>query len=120
MTENTKTNKLGDMPPDDFRRYGHEMVDWLADYYERIEDLPVLSSVSPGWLTGELPGSAPESGEDFSVVIADLDRLILPAVTNWHCLRHEGNAVADCTGVYRTRGRHPRLAASDDGAARAI
>ena len=75
---------LGDMPKDEFRRFGHEIVDWIADYFERMEELPVLSQVQPGWLTSELPGSAPEAGEDFAEVVKDLDRLVLPAVTHWN------------------------------------
>ena len=49
---------LGDMPADDFRRYGRELVDWIADYFEQIEDFPVLSQVEPGWLKENLPSGA--------------------------------------------------------------
>ena len=76
--------KLGDMPKEDFRRFGHEIVDWIADYLERMEELPVLSQAEPGWLKGELPAAAPDSGEDFAEVVKDIDRLILPAVTHWN------------------------------------
>jgi aromatic-L-amino-acid/L-tryptophan decarboxylase len=72
------------MPKEDFRRYGHEIVDWIADYFERMEELPVLSQVEPGWLKGELPGTAPDTGEDFGDVVRDIDRLVLPAVTHWN------------------------------------
>ena len=72
------------MPKEDFRRYGHEIVDWIADYFERMEELPVLAQVKPGRLKGELPDSAPESGEAFSEVVKDIDRLVLPAVTHWN------------------------------------
>jgi aromatic-L-amino-acid decarboxylase len=75
---------LGDMPDDEFRRYGYQLVDWIADYFKNIEEFPVLSQVQPGWLKNELPASAPETGEDFSTVVDDLDRLILPAVTHWN------------------------------------
>ncbi|MGB7069292.1 MAG: pyridoxal-dependent decarboxylase [Pyrinomonadaceae bacterium] len=75
--------KLGDMPAEDFRRYGHQMVDWMADYFERIEELPVLSQNRPNQLRDSLPSSPPETGEDFGEVLADVDRLILPAVTHW-------------------------------------
>lgn len=74
---------LGDMPLDDFRRYGHAVVDWLADYYDRLETLPVLSQIEPGSLRAALPTSAPEQGENFDDILGDVDRLILPAVTNW-------------------------------------
>ena len=48
---------LGDMPDDEFRRYGYQLVDWIADYFQNIETFPVLSQVEPGWLTQNLPGS---------------------------------------------------------------
>ena len=72
------------MPKEDFRRFGHEIVDWIADYFEQMEDLPVLSQVEPNWLKGQIPGSAPETGEDFAEVVKDIDRLVLPAVTHWN------------------------------------
>ncbi|MFL6466646.1 MAG: pyridoxal phosphate-dependent decarboxylase family protein [Pyrinomonadaceae bacterium] len=80
----SEDKKLGDMPPDEFRKYGYEIVDWIANYFENIEQFPVLSQIAPGSLTEALPGSAPESGEDFAAVLADVDKLILPAVTHWN------------------------------------
>ena len=77
-------NSFGDMPPEEFRRYGYEVVDWIADYFEHIEEFPVLSQVEPDWLKDNLPASPPEQGEDFADVLADVDRLILPAVTHWN------------------------------------
>jgi len=75
---------LGDMPADDFRHYGYQVVDWIADYFEHISELPVLSQIEPNWLKDNIPESAPEKGEDFGDVLKDVDRLILPAVTNWN------------------------------------
>jgi aromatic-L-amino-acid decarboxylase len=77
-------NNLGDMPKEDFRKFGHEIVDWLADYFERMETLPVLSQNAPNDLKNALPTSAPEQGEDFGAIFADVERLILPAVTHWN------------------------------------
>ena len=74
----------GDMPADEFRKYGYEIVDWIANYFEHIDELPVLSRAEPGWLTDNLPAEAPEQGEDFGKVLRDVDRLILPAVTHWN------------------------------------
>ncbi len=79
-----KTNALGDMPKEDFRRFGYEIVDWIADYYDRIETFPVLSQNQPDDLKNALPESAPRTGEDFADVLADVERLILPAVTHWN------------------------------------
>jgi aromatic-L-amino-acid decarboxylase len=71
------------MAPDEFRRRGHEMVDWIADYMGRVEDLPVLSTVEPGWVAAQLPDRAPERGEPWEEVMADVDRIVLPGVTHW-------------------------------------
>ena len=83
MKAGTK-NGLGDMPPEEFRRHGYAIVDWIADYFERLEGFPVLSQIEPGWLKSGLPSQPPETGEDFSDVIKDIDKLILPAVTHWN------------------------------------
>ena len=72
------------MPKEDFRRFGHEIVDWIADYFENIESFPVLSQNEPNALKNALPKSAPETGEDFAEVLKDVDKLILPAVTHWN------------------------------------
>src|SRR5690348_9342074 len=76
--------QFGDMPADDFRRYGYEIVDWIANYFEHIGEYPVLSQIEPGSLKEHLPTSAPQHGEDFGEVLKDMDRLILPAVTHWN------------------------------------
>ena len=60
------------------------IVDWIADYFERVEDCPVLSPVEPNWPKDQLPVSEPETGEDFGDVLKDVDRLILPAFTDWN------------------------------------
>ncbi len=80
----TKKREFGDMPADEFRRHGYEIVDWIANYFEHIEDFPVLSQVGPGWLKQSLPIAAPDQGEDFATVLADMDKLIVPAVTHWN------------------------------------
>ena len=71
------------MTPEEFRRRGKEMVDWIADYYARVEKLPVLSQAKPGELRAALPAHAPEQGEPFEAMMADVERLILPGVTHW-------------------------------------
>ncbi len=71
------------MSNDEFRRAGHEMIDWIADYWERVEDLPVLSQVEPGDIRASLPTSPPESGEAWSDIMSDVDELIMPGITHW-------------------------------------
>ena len=74
---------LGDMSAEEFRRYGHELIDWIANYFEHIEDLPVLAQIEPGDLKAQLPSSPPEQGESMQAILADIDRLIVPALTHW-------------------------------------
>src|SRR6202007_454279 len=71
------------MTPDEFRRYGHAVVDWIADYHSRIESFPVLSQVKPGEIRASLPASPPARDEPFDVLLKDVEKLILPGVTHW-------------------------------------
>jgi len=71
------------MTPEEFRKHGKELVDWIADYYSRVEKFPVLSPVEPGDLRAGLPEHAPQQGESFDEVMADVERLILPGITHW-------------------------------------
>src|SRR5215467_2705100 len=71
------------MSSDEFRRYGREVVDWIADYYDRIEQLPVLSQVAPGDIRAALPSHPPEHGEGFDAVLRDLDEVLMPGITHW-------------------------------------
>src|SRR5579859_724218 len=71
------------MTPDEFRRYGHAVVDWIADYQSRVESFPVLSQVKPGEIRASLPTTPPAKGESFDALLKDVERLILPGVTHW-------------------------------------
>ncbi|MGY1809189.1 aminotransferase class V-fold PLP-dependent enzyme [Blastococcus sp. SYSU D00669] len=73
----------GHMTPEQFRQHGHEVVDWIADYWARIGSFPVRSQVSPGDVRAALPPAPPEQGEPFAAVLADLDRVVLPGLTHW-------------------------------------
>jgi len=66
-----------------FRRHGHALVDWIADYHQRVESFPVLSQVSPGQIRASLPAAAPLKGEPFSAMLRDVDKKILPGITHW-------------------------------------
>lgn len=79
-----RSPELGDMPADEFRRYGYQIVDTIADYFENIYTRPVLSQAEPDWLRSNLPSEPPQQGEEFGGVLADVDRLIMPAVTHWN------------------------------------
>lgn len=71
------------MSPEEFRRQGHAVVDWIADYMSRVESFPVLSRVQPGEIRSQLPSSAPQTGEAFDQILADVERVILPGITHW-------------------------------------
>jgi len=71
------------MSPEEFRRQGHAMVDWIADYQARVESYPVLSRVKPGEIRAKLPGAAPANGETFESILGDVEKLILPGITHW-------------------------------------
>lgn len=71
------------MTPEEFRRHGHAVVDWIADYQQRLETFTVLSQVEPGEVRAGLPADPPEHGEPFEAILADLDPRILPGITHW-------------------------------------
>jgi aromatic-L-amino-acid decarboxylase len=71
------------MTPDEFRRRGREVVDWVADYMERVGDLPIRSTVSPGDIETRLPDVPPDAPESFDALLADLDDVVLPGITHW-------------------------------------
>ena len=80
------------MTPDEFRRAGHELIDWIADYRERVAraEFPVMARTAPGELRAALPASPPQEPEDFAAIRHDLDSLILPACTHWQDPRFHG------------------------------
>ena len=71
------------MTPDEFRRNGHALVDWIADYLETTADLAVTSSDEPGTVRSRLPEHPPRDPEAFDAVMADLDAVIVPGLTHW-------------------------------------
>ncbi|WP_408661956.1 aminotransferase class V-fold PLP-dependent enzyme [Jatrophihabitans sp.] len=71
------------MSPEEFRRHGYQIIDWIADYQSRLESLPVLSRVAPGQVRAGLPAEPPVTGEGFDGVLADLDSVIVPGLTHW-------------------------------------
>jgi len=72
------------MDPKEFRRLGHELVDWVADYRDRIDELPVMSRVRPGEIREMLPAQPPRHGGDLETIAADLDRIVMPGITHWN------------------------------------
>ena len=74
---------LGDVPIAEFRRQLHQLADWIADYREKIGELRVAPNAKPGAIRAELSAQAPEQGEPFEKILADIDRVIVPGMTHW-------------------------------------
>ncbi|HEY0639208.1 MAG TPA: aminotransferase class V-fold PLP-dependent enzyme [Pseudonocardiaceae bacterium] len=74
---------MPDLTPDEFRRAGHEAVEWIARYRESLEERPVRGDTAPGDVRAALPGALPEHGEPFGELLADLDRTITPGLVHW-------------------------------------
>lgn len=86
------------MTPDQFRRHGRALVDWIARYMEQIEQYPVLSQVKPGEIRRRLPASPPQQGEPFEMMMRDLDEIILPGITHWQSPSFFGFFPANASG----------------------
>ena len=71
------------MTPEEFRKQGKKMIDWIADYYENVEKYPVLSQVKPGQIIDQLPFTAPNEGESMDQVMSDVNSIIVPGITHW-------------------------------------
>lgn len=67
----------------DFRKHAHEMVDWMANYLENIEQYPVKSQVAPNDIYNQIPENAPKQKEDFEEIMNDFNTLIMPGITHW-------------------------------------
>jgi aromatic-L-amino-acid decarboxylase len=82
-SDEDKSPELGDMSAEQFRRYGHEVVDWIADYLSAPR-LPVMSRSAPGQIGESLPKSPPAQGERMQDILDDFEKLIMPGVTHWN------------------------------------
>lgn len=67
----------------EFRRRGHQLIDWLADYRASVEQRPVMAQTAPGSLKAALPAAPPQAGEPFDAILRDLDALIVPGLSQW-------------------------------------
>jgi len=67
----------------EFKKHGHQLVDWIADYFEHIEDYPVKSPVKPREIIDRLPSTPPEMGESFQEIFKDFQEIIIPGMTHW-------------------------------------
>jgi aromatic-L-amino-acid decarboxylase len=72
------------MTPEEFRAFGYQIVDWIADYRRRVAEYSVMSTVEPGETRAKLPAAPPDSAESFTTILEDMDRIILPGLSHWN------------------------------------
>jgi len=97
------------MKNEDFRRAGHQFVDWIADYFENVEKYPVVSKLEPGDVKKRIPAVPPARGEGMEGIFKDFEKTILPGITHW---QHPGwfayfpanNSPASVLGEFLTAG----------------
>jgi len=75
---------MSDMPLEEFRKSGHQLVDWIADYLKDIEKYPPLSQVNPNDILERIPKSPPQKGEDIKNVLKDVDKILMDGITHWN------------------------------------
>src|SRR5881398_1171264 len=78
------------MTPEEFRRRGHQIVDFIADYRSRVAQLPVMSRAEPGGVAARLPVSPPQEAESFDGVLRDLEEILVPGLSHWQHPRFFG------------------------------
>ena len=84
MLADAHSGPLGDLPPEEFSRHAESLARWIASYLRDGERYPVLAQTSPGALVAALPAQAPTAAEPLAEILADLDRVVMPAVTHWN------------------------------------
>ena len=71
------------MNKQEFLKYGHEFVDWAAEYMENAEKYPVTARISPGDIRKKLPSAPPEAAEPMETIFRDFQEIIMPGMTHW-------------------------------------
>jgi aromatic-L-amino-acid decarboxylase len=97
------------MTPEEFRKFGYRVVDWIADYRGKVAELPVMARATPGEVKARLPSDPPENAEGFEQIFRDLDEIVLPGLSHWQHPRFFGyfpaNAMlASVLGDYLSTG----------------
>jgi len=97
------------MTPKEFRTYGHQLIDWIADYRVSVADRPVMARTEPGDIKAQLPKQPPIRPEPFADVLADLDSIVLPGLSHWQHPRFFGyfpsnGLLASVLGDYASTG----------------
>lgn len=71
------------MTPEEFRKAGHQLIDWIADYRTRVGDLPVMAQTAPGEVRSQIPSEPPLCPESFARILDDLDKIVMPGLSHW-------------------------------------
>lgn len=79
-----QSTATGDMDSESFRRYGHQLIDWIASYLDNIGHYPVLSQVQPGEIRHQLPDRPPQEPEAMNDIFKDFEQILLPGITHWN------------------------------------
>jgi aromatic-L-amino-acid decarboxylase len=101
VSSQTPAPALGDMPSSEFRKFGHQLVDWVAEYLDHVDRYPVLPNVEPGDIRRSLPPGPPRDPEPMDQILADLDNTIMPGITHWNHPRFHAyfNSTASGPGI---------------------
>ena len=75
--ELTTAHQLGDMPAEEFKKYGYELIDWIAEYLTNIEKFPVMPNIKPGDIKIKLPKNPPAASESFSKIFSIQNQFVL-------------------------------------------
>ena len=78
------------MTPEEFRKHGHQLIDWIADYRQQIENLPVRAQVNPGDIRKQFPAAPPSQPAEFEQLLASLDNILVPGITQVQHPMHYG------------------------------
>jgi glutamate/tyrosine decarboxylase-like PLP-dependent enzyme len=97
------------MDVEEFRRAGHQLIDWIADYRTHIADLPVMSRAEPGSIKEQIPAQAPAEGEAFEAILADVEQIVVPGLSHFQSPRFFGyfpsnGELASVLGDYLSTG----------------
>jgi aromatic-L-amino-acid/L-tryptophan decarboxylase len=97
------------MTPEEFRKYGHQLIDWIADYRTRVAEYPVMARTAPGEVRAKLPRTPPENPENFDAIFKDMDGIVMPGISHWQHPRFFGyfpsnGSLASVLGDYLSTG----------------
>ncbi len=68
---------------EEFRKYAHQLVDWMAEYFDEVENLPVTPEMKPGDIYQKIPEVAPDQSESFEKIFTDFKEKIFTGMSHW-------------------------------------